>query len=101
MVKSGLQEQPESMDIPRVSQYRLASHLGSALLLYTLFLWNGLSHVLKPVKVLYIILSKYLDYEIHGVKFFKLEIDLTVQANAKIKFFKLYFECKLFHKNIN
>ncbi|WAR21050.1 COX15-like protein, partial [Mya arenaria] len=33
MVKSGLQDQPESTDVPRVSQYRLASHLGSALLL--------------------------------------------------------------------
>ncbi|XP_052772909.1 cytochrome c oxidase assembly protein COX15 homolog isoform X1 [Mya arenaria] len=51
MVKSGLQDQPESTDVPRVSQYRLASHLGSALLLYTLFLWNGLSHVLPQVKV--------------------------------------------------
>lgn len=48
MVKSGLVDQPASTDVPRVSQYRLASHLGSALLLYTLFLWNGLSHVLPP-----------------------------------------------------
>lgn len=48
MVKSGLVEKP---DIPRVSQYRLASHLGSALLLFTLFLWNGLSHVLPPSEV--------------------------------------------------
>ncbi|KAK7110218.1 heme A synthase COX15-like [Littorina saxatilis] len=48
MVKSGLQEQPGPNDIPRVSQYRLASHLGSAFLLYTLFLWQGLSHLTRP-----------------------------------------------------
>lgn len=47
MVKSGLQEQPTVNDIPRVSQYRLASHLGSAFILYTLFLWSALSH-LRP-----------------------------------------------------
>ncbi|GAB1603931.1 cytochrome c oxidase assembly protein COX15 homolog [Argonauta hians] len=42
MVKSGLEE---DLDIPRVSQYRLASHLSSAFLLYVLFLWGGLSHI--------------------------------------------------------
>lgn len=44
MVKSGLEEEnfvdPDA--IPRVSQYRLMSHLGSAFVLYSLFLWNGL-----------------------------------------------------------
>lgn len=48
MVKSGLEEKPGPNDIPRVSQYRLASHLGSAFLLYTLFLWQGLSHLTTP-----------------------------------------------------
>ncbi|XP_076460364.1 heme A synthase COX15-like [Babylonia areolata] len=48
MVKSGLEEQPGPSDIPRVSQYRLAAHLGSAFVLYSLFLWQGLSHLLKP-----------------------------------------------------
>ncbi|XP_038070786.1 cytochrome c oxidase assembly protein COX15 homolog [Patiria miniata] len=50
MVKSGLQE-PQPTDMPRVSQYRLASHLGSAFALYALMLWSGLSHVLqyKPI----------------------------------------------------
>ncbi|KAJ8317719.1 hypothetical protein KUTeg_005623 [Tegillarca granosa] len=47
MVKSGLEEKPTVNDIPRVSQYRLASHLGSAFILYTLFLWSALSH-LRP-----------------------------------------------------
>ena len=51
MVKSGLKDQPEATDVPRVSQYRLASHLGSALLLYALFFWSGLSHLLSPQKV--------------------------------------------------
>ncbi|KAK6174539.1 hypothetical protein SNE40_017795 [Patella caerulea] len=51
MVKSGLVEKPESTDIPRVSQYRLAAHLGSALFLYTLFLYGGLGHLLKPVQL--------------------------------------------------
>ncbi|XP_068114137.1 heme A synthase COX15 isoform X2 [Hyperolius riggenbachi] len=43
MVKSGLEEKPDSYDVPRVSQYRLAAHLGSALLLYTASLWTGLN----------------------------------------------------------
>jgi len=45
MVKSGLD--PSLMDhagaVPRVSQYRLAAHLGTALLLYSGFLWRGLA----------------------------------------------------------
>ncbi|CAH1783928.1 unnamed protein product [Owenia fusiformis] len=48
MVKSGLEEKTSQSDNIRVSQYRLASHLGSAFLLYVLFLWGGMSHVLKP-----------------------------------------------------
>ncbi|XP_056004711.1 cytochrome c oxidase assembly protein COX15 homolog [Ostrea edulis] len=43
MVKSGLKEQTLPTDVPRVSQYRLAAHLGSAFILYTLFLWQGLT----------------------------------------------------------
>ncbi|KAM8924180.1 heme A synthase COX15 [Pelodytes ibericus] len=46
MVKSGLEEKPESYDIPRVSQYRLAAHLGSALVLYVASLSTGLSLLL-------------------------------------------------------
>lgn len=49
MVKSGLEDRPGPNDVPRVSQYRLAAHLGSAFLLYTLFLWQGFSHLLAPV----------------------------------------------------
>jgi len=44
MVKSGLEHErfEEDNSIPRVSQYRLMSHLGSAFVLYSLFLWNAL-----------------------------------------------------------
>ncbi|XP_031435448.1 cytochrome c oxidase assembly protein COX15 homolog [Clupea harengus] len=52
MVKSGLEEKPESHDIPRVSQYRLASHLGSALLLYCASLWTGLTLMRSPDQLL-------------------------------------------------
>uniref|UniRef100_A0A8P4GJ83 Cytochrome c oxidase assembly protein COX15 homolog n=1 Tax=Dicentrarchus labrax TaxID=13489 RepID=A0A8P4GJ83_DICLA len=51
MVKSGLEEKPESHDIPRVSQYRLSAHLGSALLLYCASLWTGLTLLLPAYKV--------------------------------------------------
>ncbi|NWX40228.1 COX15 protein, partial [Steatornis caripensis] len=51
MVKSGLEEKPDSYDIPRVSQYRLAAHLGSALVLYSASLWMGLSLLLPRHKL--------------------------------------------------
>jgi cytochrome c oxidase assembly protein subunit 15 len=44
MVKSGLNEPEKQTDVPRVSQYRLASHLSAAFLLYTGFLWTSLMH---------------------------------------------------------
>merc|ERR1719438_633980 len=51
MVKSGLDHKnfEGPSDIPRVSQYRLAAHLSSAMVLYSFMLWNSLS-VLKPAK---------------------------------------------------
>ncbi|XP_048361370.1 cytochrome c oxidase assembly protein COX15 homolog isoform X2 [Sphaerodactylus townsendi] len=51
MVKSGLEEKTDSHDIPRVSQYRLAAHLGSALILYCSSLWTGLSLLLPLHKL--------------------------------------------------
>jgi len=51
MVKSGLQDKPEATDIPRVSQYRLASHLGTAFVLYTALLWNGLKLLTQPFHI--------------------------------------------------
>ena len=52
MVKSGLKDDlfaPGSH--PRVSQYRLTAHLGTAFLCYTAMLWNGLS-ILRAHKLM-------------------------------------------------
>lgn len=50
MVKSGLEDRFDGpSDVPRVSQYRLASHLGLALVIYTGFLYNALD-ILMPAK---------------------------------------------------
>ena len=47
MVKSGLEDRFHGeSDVPRVSQYRLAAHLGSALVLYSLVLWSSLGNLL-------------------------------------------------------
>ena len=57
MVKSGLEDRfHEASDIPRVSQYRLASHLGSAFTLYSLFFWSSLHHLI-PAKVMQVPLA--------------------------------------------
>lgn len=47
MVKSGLEDRFNDVnDVPRVSQYRLAAHLGLALFLYASFLYSALHHLL-------------------------------------------------------
>ncbi|KAK4958283.1 Cytochrome c oxidase assembly protein cox15 [Elasticomyces elasticus] len=47
MVKSGLKDDLlETGSHPRVSQYRLATHLGTAFIAYLAMLWNGL-HILR------------------------------------------------------
>ncbi|XP_030756700.1 cytochrome c oxidase assembly protein COX15 homolog [Sitophilus oryzae] len=47
MVKSGLEERFHGEnDVPRVSQYRLASHLSLAFVLYTLLLWSAFNELL-------------------------------------------------------
>lgn len=51
MVKSGLEEKNEPNSTPRVSQYRLAAHLGTAFVFYSLLLWSGLSHLFPPQEV--------------------------------------------------
>lgn len=51
MVKSGLEENKRNEDVPRVSQYRLAAHLGSALALFSLTFWGGLTHLQLPQNV--------------------------------------------------
>lgn len=54
MVKSGLEKErfQDPSDVPRVSQYRLAAHLGTAFVLYSLFLWNalGVTHPPQMIK---------------------------------------------------
>lgn len=49
MVKSGLDHKnfEGPSDVPRVSQYRLAAHLSSAVILYSLFFWNA-KEILRP-----------------------------------------------------
>lgn len=68
MVKSGLEEQKNSTDVPRVSQYRLAAHLGSAFLLYTLFLWSGFNHLLPHNKIEFTSQMKKIRGMAHGIK---------------------------------
>lgn len=51
MVKSGLEEKTGPDGVARVSQYRLAAHLGTAFILYSLFLWSGLNHLFIPQQV--------------------------------------------------
>ncbi|KAH8398223.1 hypothetical protein KR222_003229 [Zaprionus bogoriensis] len=51
MVKSGLEDRFNNPnDVPRVSQYRLASHLAAAFVLYTLFLSNAMSKLIPSEK---------------------------------------------------
>lgn len=53
MVKSGLEDRfKEQSDVPRVSHYRLMTHLGLAFGLYSLFLWNalGVSYPAQKIK---------------------------------------------------
>lgn len=50
MVRSGLEEEnfQDENAVPRVSQYRLAAHLGLAFLLYSLFFSSTLDHLKPP-----------------------------------------------------
>ena len=53
MVKSGLEDRFHGEnDVPRVSQYRLASHLTFAFVLYTLFLWSALDKLIPAEKLI-------------------------------------------------
>lgn len=49
MVKSGLEKKPLPDNVPRVSQYRLAAHLGTAVLLYSSMLYTVLG-LLVPLQ---------------------------------------------------
>lgn len=60
MVKSGLQEDiAKKYSHPHVSHYRLAAHLGTAMTLFIVTLWNGFYYLITPGKVSYF--SKELD----------------------------------------
>jgi len=52
MVKSGLDHKnfEGPSDVPRVSQYRLASHLSTAMVLYSVLLWSSLDVLLPASK---------------------------------------------------
>lgn len=53
MVKSGLDEKiTDNYAEPQVSHYRLAAHLGTAFVFYSLLLWNGLAHLYPPNPVI-------------------------------------------------
>lgn len=45
MVKSGLEDKEVFSHEPRVSHYRLASHLGTAMVFYSLLFWSGLTNM--------------------------------------------------------
>lgn len=63
MVKSGLEDRFQGPnDVPRVSQYRLAAHLGLALTLYVGFLYNALGHLL-PAKQLSLDLFRKTNFD--------------------------------------
>jgi cytochrome c oxidase assembly protein subunit 15 len=52
MVQSGLEDRFHGeSDVPRVSQYRLATHLSLAFVLYTLLLWSAFDHLLPAQKL--------------------------------------------------
>lgn len=51
MVKSGLNEKAEYQNRPRVSPYRLATHLGMATLLYSGLLWHSFALLIPATAV--------------------------------------------------
>lgn len=52
MVKSGLEDRfNDPNDVPRVSQYRLASHLAAAFVLYALFLSNAMTKLMPSQRI--------------------------------------------------
>lgn len=62
MVKSGLDPTNNSeSSVPRVSQYRLATHLSLAFVLYSLFFYNGLGFLVRhnDVSVRFFILNVF------------------------------------------
>lgn len=72
MVKSGLEDKPVNYAEPRVSHIRLASHLGTAFLFYSLTFLTAMHHLLPPeklVKTLNLLKFKRLAYGLTGAVF--------------------------------
>ena len=79
MVKSGLKSEiVENREVPRVSAYRLASHLGSAFILYAL-LTNTAINILAPV-------SKTINFPSSSIKLIK-NFKSKVHGLAALTFF--------------
>jgi len=51
MVKSGLKEKPDYQDRPRVSPYRLMTHLMMATAIYSGILYNAFTLLIKPAAI--------------------------------------------------
>lgn len=51
MVKSGLKEKPEYQSRPRVSPYRLMTHLMMATTIYSALLWHSFCLLIRPAPV--------------------------------------------------
>lgn len=64
MVKSGLEDSTaERYNDPRVSHYRLAAHLGTAFIFYSLLLTTAFSHLLPPFQTMYPITASVMRFK--------------------------------------
>ncbi|XP_011496035.1 PREDICTED: cytochrome c oxidase assembly protein COX15 homolog [Ceratosolen solmsi marchali] len=84
MVKSGLENDfMKPSDIPRVSQYRLAAHLGLAIIIYTKFLYTALDHLIPN--------------ETNGFNIFKLKsVDKQLKLLKRLKLIAYSSKCLIF-----
>lgn len=72
MVKSGLEDKPEHYSKPQVSHLRLASHLGTAFLFYSITFLTALHHLIPPntlTKASHLFKYKRLAYGLTGAVF--------------------------------
>lgn len=94
MVKSGLENRfHEPADIPRVSQYRLATHLSLAFLLYTAFLWSALDHLIPAQKLRQVATSSALRFRrlAHSTKAMVFLTAISGEKNAFLFAFLWHF----------
>ncbi|XP_076166028.1 heme A synthase COX15 isoform X2 [Ptiloglossa arizonensis] len=78
MVKSGLEDRfVEPSDVPRVSQYRLAAHLGLAFIIYIGFLRNALDHLIPAQNLMLNTSSINIAYIEQKLKRFKILVHST------------------------